>query len=157
MGTRGDLWPASPTAFGLAASSYITTDSWHGYRTPTASERFGSDYGTGIPKQKRSDCDSIYGVGRNRPRAICVRPTMRRVQARIRRERFGHLSTPLPGMSGRHARAGLLNSGEARRGFRCRRHQLRALPWKLGPLALSLRRHLLPPLQTTLLRRPPTS
>jgi len=35
---------------------------------------------------------------------------MQPVQARIRRERFGHLSAPLPGMSGRQARAGLLNS-----------------------------------------------
>jgi hypothetical protein len=111
MDTRGALWPASAAAFGLAASSY-TIDSYHGYRTPTASGRFGPDYGSRIPKQKRSDCGSIYGVGRNRPRAICVRPTMRRVQARIRRERFGYLSTPLPGMSGRQARAGLLNSGD---------------------------------------------
>src|SRR5208283_1183887 len=110
MDTRGALWPASAAAFGLAASPYITIDSYHGYRTATASGQFGPDYGTGIPKQKRSDCGSIYGVGRNRPRAICVRPTMQRVQARIRRERFGHLSAPLPGMSGRQARAGLLNS-----------------------------------------------
>jgi hypothetical protein len=112
MDTRGALWPASAAAFGLAASSYITIDSYHGYRTPTAS---GPDYGSRIPKQKRSDCGSIYRVGRNRPRAICVRPTMRRVQARIRRERFGHLSTLLPGMSGRQARAALLNSREATR------------------------------------------
>jgi hypothetical protein len=35
---------------------------------------------------------------------------MQPVQARIWRERLGHLSAPLPGMSGRQARAGLLNS-----------------------------------------------
>jgi hypothetical protein len=100
MGTWRALWPTNAAAVGLAASFYIDIDLDSCYR---------QDYGDGIPKQERSDHGSIYWVGRNRPRPICVRPTMRRVQARMWRQRIGHLSASLPGMSGLQARVGLLS------------------------------------------------
>jgi len=49
MDTRRTLPSANAAASGLAASSHTAIDSHHAYRNPTASGRFGPDYGAGIP------------------------------------------------------------------------------------------------------------